>query len=73
VASPELNAPYDRCILWFTTSAGIGVYSSYETTRFDRGQTRIVVWLSMQIDKVTQDEMSQFIESFAEVPSDKIN
>jgi hypothetical protein len=73
VASPELNAPYDRCILWFTTPAGIGVYSSYETTRFDRGPTRIVVWLSMQIDKITQDEMSQFIESFAEVPSDKIN
>lgn len=65
--SPEQGALANRCSLWFKTAAGVAVYSDYETTRFDLPLTRVVLMLSRQIDDVTQDEMSPFVDSFKEV------
>ena len=44
------------------------VYSTYSETRFDLPPTRITVWLSMTIHKLTQQQMTDFIDSFTEVP-----
>lgn len=67
IGSPELRSLYDRCAFWFTTPGGIAVFSTYSSTRFDRGSTRIVVWFSAAIDGVAQEDMSRFVDSFAEV------
>lgn len=67
VTNPELRS-VDRCVLSFTTPNGTPVYSTYSQTRFDLRPTRIVVWLSMTINKLTQQQMTDFIDSFTEVP-----
>ena len=67
VTNPELGSIGDRCVLSFTTPKGTAVYSTYSQTRFDLRPTRIVVWLSMTIHKLTQQQMTDFIDSFTEV------
>lgn len=69
VLDPESYTPDTKCKLTFTTSRGIAVYTDYSTTRFDLGPTRVTLLYSMQIDKVTGDELSAFIDSFVEVPA----
>jgi hypothetical protein len=66
-ANPELGSIGERCALSFTTPRGTAVYSTYSMTRFDLGSTRIVVWLSMTIHKVSQQQMTDFVDSFTEV------
>ena len=65
--SPEAGSIPDRCMLSFTTRKGAAVYSTYSETRFDHGSTRIVIGYSMAIDKVSQQEMTDFVDSFTEV------
>ncbi len=66
-ANPELNVPDVRCLLSFKTPKGTAVYSTYSQTRFDLPSTRVVVWLSLTIDNVSQQQMADFVDSFAEV------
>jgi hypothetical protein len=68
VTNPELGSLGERCVLSFTTPKGTPVYSTYSETRFDLLPTRITVWLSMTIDKLNQQQMTDFIDSFTEVP-----
>ena len=65
--NPELGSSGDRCVLSFMTPKGTAVYSTYSETRFDLRPTRIVVWLSMTINKLSQQELTDFIDSFTEV------
>lgn len=67
VTNPELGSLGERCVLSFTTPKGTPVYSTYSQTRFDLLPTRITVWLSMTIHKLTQQQMTDFIDSFTEV------
>lgn len=67
VTNPELGSLGERCVLSFTTPNGAAVYSTYSETRFDRGSTRIVVEYSLTINKVSRQEMTDFIDSFTEV------
>lgn len=68
VTNPELGSPGERCVLSFTTPKGTPVYSTYSETRFDLLPTRITVSLSMTIHKLSQQQMTDFIDSFTEVP-----
>ena len=72
VLDPEFYAPDTTCKLTFTTSMGIPVYTTYATTRFDLGLTRVTLLYSMQIDKVTSAELGTFIDSFVDVPATQI-
>jgi hypothetical protein len=65
--SPEIGSIGVRCMLSFTTPKGAAVYSTYSETRFDRGSTRLVIEYSLAIDKVSQQEMTDFVDSFTEV------
>jgi hypothetical protein len=72
VLDPEFYTPDTNCKLTFMTSRGIAVYTDYSTTRFDLGPTRVTLFYSVQIDKVTSAELSTFIDSFVEVPPTQI-
>jgi hypothetical protein len=71
-SNPEIGSIGERCMLSFTTPKGTAVYSTYSQTRFDFRPTRIVVWLSLTINRVSQQEMTDFIDSFTEVPAKDI-
>ena len=70
--NPDINGPGDHCALLFTTPKGISVYSSSLTMRFDLGPTRVVIWLDMEVYRLTQDDVTQFVDSFVEVPAKDI-
>jgi hypothetical protein len=73
VLNPEHAAPASQCTLRFRTPKGADVYSASSsierTSRFDRGSTRLVIVEDTNVDPLNQDELAQFIDSFAEVPS----
>lgn len=65
--SPELSLPDTKCPLLLTSPNGVNVYSTYGTTRFDRGSTRITMLLDVHIDNVAYADMASFVDSFQEV------
>jgi hypothetical protein len=65
--SPELDLPDTKCPLLQTSPKGVKVYSTYGTTRFDRGSTRITMLLDVHIDNVALADMAAFVDSFQEV------
>jgi hypothetical protein len=67
LTNPEIGSLGAPCVLSYTTPKGKAVYTTYSETRFDISATRIVVWLSMTIHKLTQQQMTDFIDSFVEI------
>jgi hypothetical protein len=65
--SPELGLADTKCPLLLTSPKGVKVYSTYGTTRFDRGSTRITMLLDVHIDNVALADMASFVDSFQEV------
>jgi hypothetical protein len=65
--SPELTLPDTKCPLLLTSPNGINVYSTYGTTRFDRGSTRITMFVDVHINLVSVSDMASFVDSFQEV------
>jgi len=65
--SPELTLPDTKCPLLLTSPNGINVYSTYGTTRFDRGSTRITMFVDVHINLVSLSDMAAFVDSFQEV------
>jgi hypothetical protein len=70
--SPELTLSDTKCPLLLTSPNGINVYSTYGTTRFDRGSTRIAMLFDVHIDQVSLADMASFVDSFQEVPANTI-
>jgi hypothetical protein len=68
-ANPELPGFFHSCNLLLTTPDGIVLYSTYGDMRFDMGATRIVVELDMTIDKLSRDDVTEYVDSFVEVPA----
>lgn len=68
-SSPESPGYFHSCNSLFTTPSGIRLYSTYGDMRFDMGTTRIVVMLDIKIDQLTNDEVTQYVDSFVEVPA----
>ena len=69
--NPELRLGLP-CKAWFTSAKGVAVYTTYDSTRFDLPRTRVVLGLSPDIIQVSQSTMSQFVDSFSEVPPQSI-
>jgi hypothetical protein len=70
--SPELMLTDTKCPLLLTSPNGINVYSTYGTTRFDRGSTRITMFVDVHINLVSLSDMASFVDSFQEVPANTI-